>query len=139
MFDDNLAYFELKAGEELVVSWTAEDYLPRKEELSAEKRSFYLRSTILCPITEENEKIARGKTAGAESDREKAEMLFHYLVEQFTYVYPPKSRGAVDFLRDKKGDCGEYSFLYSALCRSLGIPCRTIVGSWSVGKMQAHV
>lgn len=41
--------------------------------------------------------------------------------------------------RTRKGDCGEYSFLYAAWCRSLDIPCRVMVGTFAHEALRAHV
>lgn len=53
--------------------------------------------------------------------------------------FPPKARGVTHFLKDKQGDCGEFSFLYAALCRAIGVPCRVMVGAFAMGKHHAHV
>ncbi|WP_223701191.1 transglutaminase-like domain-containing protein [Sutcliffiella deserti] len=139
IIDQELAYFELEAGESVQLSYTSQRYSSDKSPLSYDARSFYLMSSVLSPVNDEIRKLAQEITTGSETESEKAKRLFEYLVEQFQYVYPPKSRGSSAFLIEKKGDCGEYSFLYAALCRALQIPCRTIVGTWAVGKMQAHV
>lgn len=139
--DQEIAYYELKEGEQIQLSFKSGAYHPEdsSEILANEARTFYLRSTVLSPLTEEIRGLALEITTGAKGACDKAELLFYYLVDNYEYVYPPKTRGATAFLDEKKGDCGEYSFLYTALCRVLNIPCRTIVGSWAVGKMQAHV
>lgn len=139
--DQRIAYYELKEGEEIRLSFKSGAYNPEDSSntMTNETRIFYLRSTVLSPISEEIRGLALEITTGAKGARDKAELLFHYLVDNYQYVYPPRVRGATAFLKEKKGDCGEYSFLYTALCRALNIPCRTIVGSWAVGKMQAHV
>lgn len=137
--EQEIAYFDLREGESVQLSYSVGKYVGNRSSLTQEARDFYLRSTRLSPITDEMRVLAQEITAGSRTAHARAERLFYYLVDQFQYVYPPKSRGSQAFLLARKGDCGEYSFLYTALCRTLKIPCRTVVGSWAVGKMQAHV
>lgn len=137
--DQEIAYFDLDEGESVQLSYSVGKYTRNGSLLTQEARAFYLRSTRLSPITDEIRVLAQEITAGSRTEHESAERLFYYIVEQFQYVYPPKSRGSQAFFIERRGDCGEYSFLYTALCRALNIPCRTVVGSWAVGKMQAHV
>jgi hypothetical protein len=40
--------------------------------------------------------------------------------------------------RNRRGDCGEYAWLFAAWCRSIGIPARVLLGSWAVGWYSAH-
>ncbi|HBC87056.1 MAG TPA: hypothetical protein DCZ94_08890 [Lentisphaeria bacterium] len=42
--------------------------------------------------------------------------------------YSPQEKGAMYALRNRKGDCTESAFLFTALCRASGIPSRTIGG-----------
>jgi len=70
---------------------------------------------------------------------EKARAIFYYIVENYRFVYPPSCRGVKSFLEIKEGDCVEFSFLFTALCRALKIPARTVVGSWAYGEMNGHV
>ncbi|WP_199200500.1 transglutaminase-like domain-containing protein [Alkalicaulis satelles] len=44
------------------------------------------------------------------------------------YKYPRDSRGAAVSLGRRWGDCGEYAFLFVALCRASGIPARPVFG-----------
>jgi len=46
-------------------------------------------------------------------------------------------RDAKSVLLGKQGDCGQYSALFCALCRSIGIPARTVANVWTGGG--AHV
>ncbi|MGM0482866.1 MAG: transglutaminase-like domain-containing protein [Patescibacteria group bacterium] len=55
--------------------------------------------------------------------------IFDFTVENFQYCYPVKKRGVNNLnLDDLKGDCGEYSSLFVAMCRSLGIPAINLTG-----------
>jgi len=55
--------------------------------------------------------------------------LFLFIVTHFIYSYPVKKRGVRNLvLSALKGDCGEYSSLFVALCRFLKIPARNNTG-----------
>jgi len=60
-----------------------------------------------------------------------------------TYHYEQTGRGllgAKSFMETGKGECGDYTALFVALCRSKGIPARPIVGYWAAsGLDQTHV
>ncbi|KOS64255.1 transglutaminase domain-containing protein [Lysinibacillus agricola] len=137
---NRINYLELNADEKLEVMYSVSlDNKKDKIKLSVTEREYYLRSGELVQISEGVKALANEVTKNTNTVKEKAEAIFHYIVDNFTYVYPPKSRGVESFLESKQGDCGEYSFLFTALCRSLDIPSRVIVGTWSNGKMNAHV
>ncbi|WP_254562365.1 transglutaminase family protein [Dyadobacter diqingensis] len=66
--------------------------------------------------------------------------LSKYIAENFSYqnrefgvAYPPD-----DTLRDKTGSCRDYSRLFIAACRSLGIAARFVSGYLYGNLMQAH-
>lgn len=109
--------------------------------LPEDERRRYLRATPLVPtdgaIAEEAQRIVSG--VGATDDHARAWALFSELATNYLYVYPPSHRGAAAMLDERAGDCGEFSFLFAAWCRSCDIPARTLVGTWARGKTQAHV
>jgi transglutaminase-like putative cysteine protease len=47
--------------------------------------------------------------------------------------------GALDMLRTQRGECGDYSALFVALCRAAKVPARTQVGFWAVNERSMHV
>ncbi len=137
---NEIYYIVLQENEPLTITYSVNLEEQQKQlSLSDSERAFYLRSGTLVVVDQEMKDLAMQITSNAQSVREKAEAIFTYLVNEYKYVYPPKGRGVKTFLQTKQGDCGEYSFLFTSLCRSLDIPCRTIVGSWANGKMNAHV
>lgn len=138
---EQLAYYILNKNEYLHLNYEVELYSTKNEKktLTEEERNFYLRNTMLSPINKEMTKLAQEITFQQENAKEKARTIFHYIVKNYRYVYPPSCRGVKSFLELKEGDCGEFSFLFTALCRALNIPARTVVGSWAYGEMNAHV
>lgn len=51
-----------------------------------------------------------------------------WLRQRGVYKYPPEKRGAEEMLRTLQGDCGQFAYLFIALCRSVGIPARLVCG-----------
>lgn len=137
---NHMYFLTLDEGEVFKFKYSIETYKQdTQKSLSEEEKAFYLRNGTLVVVNKEMKDLANRITAQAATVKEKARAIFDYLVDNFKYVYPPKSRGSKSFQQSKKGDCGEYSFLFASLCRSIGIPCRSVVGSWANGKMNAHV
>lgn len=68
-------------------------------------------------------------------------LAFQYTINSFTYGYPVPRRG-VKNLQPKhlKGDCGEYTAFFVALCRVMGIPAQPMTGFviGSKGKLLEH-
>lgn len=69
---------------------------------------------------------------------EKLEALFNYVRDNYTYLKRPLiSKGqtgwepeyALYFLQNGKGNCYSFSAAYCLLCRELGLPAYTVVGS----------
>jgi transglutaminase-like putative cysteine protease len=60
-----------------------------------------------------------------------AHLIFEWMLANLEFV--PGGRGEISALataRQRAGDCTQYSLLFSALCRSLGIPARTVTCEW---------
>jgi hypothetical protein len=74
--------------------------------------------------------LALNLTANSTSDFEKVAKLAIYVNKLITYdlEYVNKWENATWILENKKGVCVEYSTLFAALTRSLGIPTRRLVG-----------
>lgn len=145
LYGQQLAYFDLAPGERIelqveleLIATDLKDFLRNPVKLSEDERTFYLRAGIMSPVNPELQQEAQQIVGDAKGDLEKAERMFQYFHTTFQYKYPPKDRGALYFREAGQGDCGEFSFLYTSYMRSLGIPCRTVVGSF-VKKFGAHV
>ncbi len=64
--------------------------------------------------------------------------LYDWTMAELTFVPGGVGdRDAKSTLRGRRGDCGQFSALYCALCRSIGIPARTVTNVWTEGG--AHV
>ncbi len=74
---------------------------------------------------------AREITAGVTDPVQRARAVFGWITANFTFV--PGGRGERDarsILASGQGDCEQYSLLFVAMCRSLGIPARTVTNVW---------
>ena len=87
--------------------------------LAAEK---YLESDHLLIMERANEL----KTG---SNSETVTAIFNWVAGQIHYAgYLSRDRGALYALRNRKGDCTEYAYLFAALARARKIPARTMGG-----------
>lgn len=93
-----------------------------------ESFQLYLKSEPFLEQTEAIKQLAQ-KIAGNESPYQAAEKIFTWVAQNFKYEYPPSQRGAENLdLQNLCGDCGEYSSLFVALCRAVGIPAKIDIG-----------
>jgi len=72
-----------------------------------------------------------------------AVMIYNHIITTYPYSYvphysldtiEPKTALSTHMFETGHGDCGTQSTLFSAMCRSLGIPARTIGGMQMLGK-----
>jgi hypothetical protein len=72
--------------------------------------------------------IARRITGESTTDIERARAIWSWVHQEvqkeLTVGYP----SAGEVLRTRRGDCNEHTVLLAALCRALGLPCRSIAG-----------
>lgn len=110
------------------------DIDPDKVELYDRESDEYKRYTINEPwieITDEIRSVTATIVKGETNPYRQARRIFDWILENMVYEYPDQTqRGAVISFASMKGDCGEFSFVFCAMCRSLGIPARTITCMW---------
>jgi transglutaminase-like putative cysteine protease len=58
----------------------------------------------------------------------KVSRIYNFVVSYMRYAVQDEERGALWALENKTGDCSEYSYLFVALCRAIGIPARIQAG-----------
>ncbi len=81
-------------------------------------------------LESDNDRIQR-KAAGfvADSRAGTAKRIYDWVSGSLRYDgYDGKERGALYALDQRKGDCTEFMYLFSALCRADGIPARCMAG-----------
>ena len=71
---------------------------------------------------------ARNLTVGLSNPVDMASQIYNYVVKQLHYVEQKEEGGALWALNSSIGDCSEYSYLFVALCRAVGIPARVDAG-----------
>ncbi len=54
--------------------------------------------------------------------------IFNWVQDYLEYEVQKEEMGALWALENGKGDCSEFSFLFTALCRAVGIPARVVSG-----------
>jgi len=100
---------------------------------------YYTRTQEFLELTPEVSQLAYEIVGKEKNPYFKAKAIYQWCVENINYVYPP-NRGIRYSLPRKTGDCGEYSLIFTALCRSAGIPARIANGHWCCkAKMNYHV
>ncbi len=73
--------------------------------------------------------IELAETLKSTSPEKTTENIYHWVSNHITYTgFSGKDRGALYALKNKKGDCTEYTYLYAALCRANAIPVRCVGG-----------
>lgn len=75
------------------------------------------------------------RVVGDETDPwRRVELIYDWIVAEVVYEVPgPAGRDAESVLEARRGDCGQFSVLMTAMCRSLGIPARTVTNAWTTG------
>lgn len=82
--------------------------------------------------------IVDGLTDETMTRDEKLRVLFNYVQDNFTYLKRPlvsreqtgwEAEYALFFLKNGKGNCHSFSAAYALLCREIGLPAYTVVGS----------
>ncbi len=78
---------------------------------------------------------AQELTQGLQTDTEKVEAIYHYIVQNFRYDYEKVTALTSDYLPDieiifaeQKGICYDYASLFAAMLRSVGVPARMAKG-----------
>ncbi len=59
---------------------------------------------------------------------ESVSKIYSFVTKHLRYVIQDEERGAVWALENGVGDCSEYSYLFVAMCRAIGIPARVQAG-----------
>ncbi|NLN49665.1 MAG: hypothetical protein GX154_11400 [Clostridiales bacterium] len=78
--------------------------------------------------------------AGSGTVMEKAKRIYDFVNLHIIYDTRPKyaNKGALSGLSTGRGVCDEYSYLFTALCRAVGIPSRVVAGYWTEGHIEEN-
>ncbi|MEO0097038.1 MAG: transglutaminase-like domain-containing protein [candidate division WOR-3 bacterium] len=113
----------------LIIEITKPKLIETNQLKISEKEKIYLKST---PTIQSDHPLIKKKALeiiGNLSDNQAiAEKIliwvFRNLKKKATTSYP----SAIEILKNLEGDCNEHATLYTAFCRTLGIPTRVVVG-----------
>ncbi len=78
-------------------------------------------------------------TQDASNIHDKVARIYDFVVSYLHYEPQEDERGALWALVNGTGDCSEYSYLFVALCRAVGIPARVNVGFGFQGSQSSVV
>lgn len=90
----------------------------------------------------QTEELADEICAGRETDEEKVQAFYHWMIENFEYDY--EADPLIQYfdirrtLRIRKGLCFDFSRLFAAFCRSQNIPCYVIDGMSRTNRADLH-
>jgi hypothetical protein len=71
---------------------------------------------------------AKQLTAKSQTEFDAVQRILTFIVDYLTYVLVPDDVGAVWAIKNKKGNCQNYSHLAAAFMRAVGIPVRIVNG-----------
>lgn len=130
-------------------TYTAYDYKPAVDsdivmqkwnEIPRRIKSFYTKSEKFLVQSERIRSTAKSICGNERNPYTKARLIFNWIRDTMTYIYPPEKRGANEALIKGEGDCGQYSNLFIALARSAGIPARQQSGfMFTLERISYHV
>lgn len=110
------------------------DVDPEKIESYDTTSSEYLRYTQSEPwieLTDEIKAKAQKVVGNEVNPYNQARLIFDWVIENMVYEYPEiEDRGAEKSFKSLKGDCGEFSVVFCAMCRAVSIPARTVTCVW---------
>lgn len=73
-------------------------------------------------------RTAQAIVGNEENPHRKALLIYNFVIKHLRYEVQNEEKGALWALENRKGDCSEYSYLFVALCRAVGIPARVQAG-----------
>lgn len=124
------AYYDFKFVREPVISVVLPESIGEYDKESEEYKRF-TESEPWIEITDKIRSKAEEITKGETNPYRMAKRVFDWVTDNMVYEYPDQTkRGAANSFETLKGDCGEFSVVFCAMCRSLGIPARTVTCVW---------
>ena len=142
--NQNLIYYwdllkSMKTGDSLIISrkirYTVYNFKTPENIDQIDSTAFYeddperfLISEEFIEITDSIKEKALEITAGETNPVKKSKLLYDWVRGNMKYTWNVPERSAQSALRTCSGDCGQYSYLFIALCRASGIPARLVSG-----------
>jgi transglutaminase-like putative cysteine protease len=136
---NNVAFFECKSSTRIYINCqlvTSEMKLEKSNSIATLTKNdckAFTRCQQLIQINDEIKNLAKNIVKDEKEPIKQTELLFTWIVEDIRYKKPSSNFGNLIAIRNKRGDCGNMSFLFASLCRALNIPARVIFGWWAIG------
>lgn len=115
---------------------------PQRVEPYATDGELYRHYTASEPWIETDGTVAEmaAQIVGSETDPyRRARAIYDWVTANLRFVPGGAGeRSAAATIANGRGDCGQISLAFTALCRSAGIPCRTIECTWLGGGRHRH-
>ena len=93
----------------------------------------YTREENWIEFTPEVEALVEEIVDDEENPYLQAKRIYDWLIDNMEYRYPAMAERGVKYsLPRRSGDCGEYSLIFIACCRYLGIPARPVLGGLAI-------
>lgn len=133
---------ENAADTQYICLWKAAREVTLSDEFSP-----FLRPSVMSSYSEDDQcvKKARELASRCDTDAEVAASVYAYLSDNVRYDYPKANSVQSDYLpvpdetlETGKGICFDYASLAAAMLRSLGIPCKLIVGYVHTGGKEVY-
>lgn len=123
-------YYDFQVLPERVETRIEPDEIVPYDKESAEYRRYTISESWIEISPELKEKAI--ELVGEETNPYfQAKRIFDWVIENMSYEYPDiENRGAEKSFKNQKGDCGEFSFVFIAFCRAIGIPAREVTCIW---------
>ncbi|MGB9713590.1 MAG: transglutaminase-like domain-containing protein [Candidatus Bathyarchaeales archaeon] len=84
--------------------------------------------TLIESDSQEMNSTAQNIVGNESNIHEKVYKIYNFVVRHLKYQVQEEEMGALWALNNGVGDCSEYSYLFVALCRAVGIPARVQAG-----------
>lgn len=134
---NKILYFDFKNQKKIEVKFNVKAVL-KQNKIELDRNKILAPKNILKRYTKnerfleqisEIKKLTKEITENYKNDLDKIKSIFIFVAKNFKYCYPIKKRGVKNLdLKKLKGDCGEYSSLFVAMCRILKIPAKNNTG-----------
>jgi hypothetical protein len=141
-FDDGSQKI-VEVGKDYVIIQTNSQIFSEKEAVSIpvekEELRIYLKPTSFCESDDTGIQEAAKEIIGEEKNSWRAaKKISEWVKKEMTPNYDVGFATAKETLKNRKGDCSEYTVLAVALCRASGIPSRAAVGIMSAQGIFAY-
>ncbi|MBC8359619.1 MAG: transglutaminase domain-containing protein [Candidatus Aminicenantes bacterium] len=133
----------VELGEDYIIIQTSSQVFKEKDAIvfPAKEKKFqrFLKSTSFCQSDDsEIQKVAREIVSQEKNSWKAAKKIAEWVKKVMTPNYDVGFASAKETLKNREGDCSEYTVLTVTLCRAVGIPARAAVGIMYANEIFAY-